>query len=69
MTKKIKKSKLEKVAIWVNLKTKNEYEYLGVALDATNGNENVQYAVYRPKGDGLLYVRKLKEFAKKFKPL
>lgn len=51
---------------WRNLKNGKTYQYVGKATDATNGNEGIEYAVY---SDGeVLYVRKFKEFTKKFEP-
>ena len=48
-----------------HFKTGHYYEFLGVACDATNGNEKSEpMAVYRR--EGRLFVRRLKEFLEKF---
>ncbi len=49
----------------IHLKTGNEYQVLGEAIDATNAHRNQGIVIY--KRDGRTYVRESGEFQDKFK--
>lgn len=60
----------ERGQYWTHLKTGHRYKVSGLAINATNGNEDQRMVVYRAvRGSETRFVMEIEEFQRKFRQI